>query len=64
MQTFLAYSAFTVSTTTDIANTRKVVNAIENEMSAKTVDALINIETVSNYNNGALEVRKFNQTMK
>ena len=58
---FVAYCAFTIRFTMDVAERRKVVNMIENRAGAATVDALLNIETVTVFDNVNLEVRTFNK---
>lgn len=62
--TFLVYVTYTTVQTMKVAEKRKAVNAIENETSAKTVDALLNFETVTLFNNAELETKQYNRYLR
>ncbi|CAM6086696.1 unnamed protein product [Calypogeia fissa] len=58
--TFGAYVAYTVAITSAAAASRKEVNKLENLATGKAVDALLNYETVVQFNNQELEVNQYN----
>lgn len=58
--TFTAYVAWTVQITSRAAESRKEVNKLENLATGKAVDALLNYETVVQFNNQKLEVDQYN----
>ena len=58
LATMVAYVGFTVSITTWRTKIRKSMNKLENEASARSVDSLLNYETVKYFNNEAHEVRR------
>jgi ABC-type transport system involved in Fe-S cluster assembly fused permease/ATPase subunit len=62
--TFTAYVAWTVHITTQAAESRKQVNKLENLATGKAVDALLNYETVVQFNNQKLEVEQYNSLLQ
>lgn len=63
-QTFVIYVVATTKLTMKVADMRKDVNVIENETSAKTVDALLNYETVTLFGNAKLETHQYNRYLR
>lgn len=62
--TFAAYVAWTVQITSRAAESRKEVNKLENLATGKAVDALLNYETVVQFNNQKLEVDQYNTLLQ
>jgi ABC transporter ATM len=62
--TFVAYVTYTVQITTRAAESRKEVNKLENLATGKAVDALLNYETVVQFNNQTLEVEQYNNLLQ
>lgn len=62
--TFAAYVAWTVRITSRAAESRKEVNKLENLATGKAVDALLNYETVVQFNNQKLEVDQYNTLLQ
>ncbi|XP_024389838.1 ABC transporter B family member 23, mitochondrial [Physcomitrium patens] len=62
--TFAAYVTWTVHITTRAAESRKEVNKLENLATGKAVDALLNYETVVQFNNQNLEVDQYNKLLQ
>lgn len=61
--TFAAYAAFTVVLTRVAAGIRRRVKDLDNEITGKAVDALLNFETVTLCGNSGLEVRQYDTTL-
>ncbi|KAL3700724.1 hypothetical protein R1sor_018746 [Riccia sorocarpa] len=64
LTTFAAYVAYTVVITSAAAASRKEVNKLENLATGKAVDALLNYETVVQFNNQQLEVHQYNELLR
>lgn len=62
--TFAAYVTWTVHITSRAAESRKEVNKLENLATGKAVDALLNYETVVQFNNQNLEVEQYNKLLQ
>ncbi|GAQ82134.1 mitochondrial ABC transporter ATM [Klebsormidium nitens] len=62
--TFAAYVAWTVALTKASMASRKEVNNLNNLTSGKVVDALLNYETVAQFNNQALEEKQYDSLLK
>ncbi|KAG0582977.1 hypothetical protein M758_3G101900 [Ceratodon purpureus] len=62
--TFAAYVTWTVHITSRAAESRKEVNKLENLATGKAVDALLNYETVVQFNNQSLEVEQYNKLLQ
>ncbi|CAK9200251.1 unnamed protein product [Sphagnum troendelagicum] len=58
--TFTTYVVWTVHITTQVAESHKEVNKLENLAMGNAVDALLNYETVKQFNNQKLEVEQYN----
>lgn len=61
--TFGIYGIYTVHVTTLAAEKRRQVNTLENLTTSKTVDALINYETVTLFNNQDLETNQYDKQL-
>ncbi|CAG9465768.1 unnamed protein product [Pedinophyceae sp. YPF-701] len=64
MLTFLVYCGFTIAMTSEAARVRKIVNRIENYTNGKAVDALLNFETVTLFNNEELEGERYDSHLR
>lgn len=62
--TMVAYTAFTITTTSWRTKFRKQANAADNRAATVAVDALINYEAVKHFNNEAFEVGRYDQALK
>jgi ATP-binding cassette, subfamily B (MDR/TAP), member 7 len=62
--TMLAYTAFTITTTSWRTKFRKQANAADNQGATVAVDTLINYEAVKYFNNEAFEVKRYDQALK
>lgn len=62
--TMVAYTAFTITTTSWRTKFRKQANAADNKAATVQVDALINYEAVKYFNNEAHEVRRYDTALK
>lgn len=58
--TFATYIAYTIALTQRSVEIRKEVNRLDNLVSGKTVDALLNVDTVTTFTNEAIEGRAVN----
>lgn len=61
---FLAYVIWTVKITTAAALSRIKANKFEERVSGKAIDALLNYETVVQFNNQSIEVMQYNQLLQ
>lgn len=62
--TMVAYSAFTIATTSWRTKFRKQANAADNQGATVAVDTLINYEAVKYFNNEKFEVNRYDQALK
>lgn len=62
--TMVAYSAFTITTTSWRTKFRRQANAADNQGATVAVDTLINYEAVKYFNNEAYEVKRYDQALK
>ncbi|GLI64414.1 hypothetical protein VaNZ11_007620 [Volvox africanus] len=62
--TFAAYVTWTVLMTQKATDVRKEVNHLDNQASSKAVDALLNFETVTLFNNQRLEVGLYDKLLR
>ena len=62
--TMIAYSAFTITTTSWRTKFRKQANAADNQGATVAVDTLINYEAVKYFNNEAFEVARYDNALK
>ncbi|GIL88785.1 hypothetical protein Vretimale_19621 [Volvox reticuliferus] len=62
--TFAAYVTWTVLMTQIATDVRKEVNHLDNQASSKAVDALLNFETVTLFNNQRLEVGLYDKLLR
>jgi ATP-binding cassette subfamily B (MDR/TAP) protein 7 len=62
--TMVAYSAFTITTTSWRTKFRKQANAADNEGATVAVDTLINYEAVKYFNNEKFEVNRYDKALK
>jgi ATP-binding cassette, subfamily B (MDR/TAP), member 7 len=62
--TMLAYTAFTITTTSWRTKFRKQANAADNQGATVAVDTLINYEAVKYFNNEAFEVARYDKALK
>jgi ATP-binding cassette, subfamily B (MDR/TAP), member 7 len=62
--TMLAYTAFTITTTSWRTRFRKQANAADNQGATVAVDTLINYEAVKYFNNEAFEVARYDKALK
>lgn len=62
--TMVAYSAFTITTTSWRTKFRKQANAADNQGATVAVDTLINYEAVKYFNNEKFEVHRYDQALK
>ncbi|KAL4440595.1 hypothetical protein ABPG75_003596 [Micractinium tetrahymenae] len=63
LATFACYAAYTVALTWVAAGIRRRVKELDNEITGKAVDALLNFETVKLFDNGTLEVRQYDTSL-
>ncbi|KAK1321579.1 hypothetical protein QJS10_CPA03g00029 [Acorus calamus] len=59
-----AYVAFTLTVTQWRTKFRQAMNKADNEASTKSIDSLLNYETVKYFNNESFEVRKYDDSLK
>ena len=62
--TMIAYTAFTITTTSWRTKFRKQANAADNQGATVAVDTLINYEAVKYFNNEKFEVGRYDQALK
>lgn len=62
--TMVAYSAFTITTTSWRTKFRKQANAADNQGATVAVDTLINYEAVKYFNNEQFEVNRYDKALK
>jgi ATP-binding cassette subfamily B (MDR/TAP) protein 7 len=62
--TMIAYTAFTITTTSWRTKFRKQANAADNQGATVAVDTLINYEAVKYFNNERFEVGRYDQALK
>lgn len=62
--TMVAYTAFTITTTSWRTKFRKQANAADNQGATVAVDTLINYEAVKYFNNEKFEVSRYDQALK
>lgn len=62
--TMVAYSAFTITTTSWRTKFRKQANSADNQGATVAVDTLINYEAVKYFNNEAFEVKRYDAALK
>ena len=62
--TMVAYSAFTITTTSWRTKFRRQANAADNQGATVAVDTLINYEAVKYFNNEKYEVNRYDQALK
>eukprot|EP00850_Spirogloea_muscicola_P013545 SM000092S24513 [mRNA] locus=s92:457565:463186:+ [translate_table: standard] len=62
--TFVAYVAWTIALTKAAAASRKEVNRLDNLTTGKVVDALLNYETVVQFNNEQLEAEQYDDLLR
>ncbi|EXJ90015.1 iron-sulfur clusters transporter atm1, mitochondrial [Capronia epimyces CBS 606.96] len=62
--TMVAYSAFTIATTSWRTKFRKQANAADNQGATVAVDTLINYEAVKYFNNEKFEVNRYDKALK
>ncbi|MCJ1359066.1 MAG: Iron-sulfur clusters transporter atm1, mitochondrial [Icmadophila ericetorum] len=62
--TMVAYTAFTITTTSWRTKFRKQANAADNEGATVAVDSLINYEAVKHFNNEKYEVGRYDKALK
>ena len=62
--TMVAYSAFTITTTSWRTKFRRQANAADNQGATVAVDTLINYEAVKYFNNEKFEVARYDQALK
>lgn len=62
--TMVAYSAFTITTTSWRTKFRRQANAADNQGATVAVDTLINYEAVKYFNNEKFEVNRYDKAMK
>ena len=62
--TMVAYSAFTITTTSWRTKFRKQANAADNQGATVAVDTLINYEAVKYFNNEKYEVKQYDKALK
>lgn len=62
--TFVAYVWWTINITRAAASSRKEANKVEELMTGKVVDALLNFEMVAQSNNQKLEVHQYNSLLR
>lgn len=62
--TMVAYSAFTITTTSWRTKFRRQANAADNQGATVAVDTLINYEAVKYFNNEKYEVQRYDQALK
>lgn len=62
--TMVAYTAFTISTTSWRTKFRKQANAADNKAATVAVDSLINYEAVKYFNNESHEVRRYDKALQ
>lgn len=62
--TMVAYTAFTITTTSWRTKFRKQANAADNRAATVAVDSLINYEAVKYFNNEAYEVSRYDSALK
>lgn len=62
--TMVAYSAFTITTTSWRTKFRKQANAADNRAATVAVDSLINYEAVKYFNNEKYEVARYDEALK
>lgn len=62
--TMVAYSAFTIATTSWRTKFRKQANSADNQGATVAVDTLINYEAVKYFNNEKFEVNRYDQALK
>ncbi|KAK2734805.1 Iron-sulfur clusters transporter atm1, mitochondrial [Myotisia sp. PD_48] len=62
--TMLAYTAFTITTTSWRTKFRKQANAADNQGATVAVDSLINYEAVKYFNNEQFEVARYDKALK
>src|ERR1700761_1644924 len=60
----VAYTFFTITTTSWRTKFRKQANAADNKAATVAVDSLINYEAVKYFNNEAYEVRRYDQALQ
>ncbi|EFN53974.1 hypothetical protein CHLNCDRAFT_7051, partial [Chlorella variabilis] len=63
LATFAAYAGWTVALTRVAAGIRRRVKDLDNEITGKAVDALLNFETVKLFGNSGLEVRQYDTSL-
>jgi ATP-binding cassette subfamily B (MDR/TAP) protein 7 len=64
LATMASYTAFTFSVSSWRTKFRKQMNAADNEAGAKSIDSLINFETVKYFDNEDHEVRRFDESLQ
>ncbi|KAF2402640.1 P-loop containing nucleoside triphosphate hydrolase protein [Trichodelitschia bisporula] len=62
--TMVAYTAFTITTTSWRTKFRKQANAADNKAATVAVDSLINYEAVKHFNNEAYEVARYDSALQ